>query len=235
MLSGGSPRPVRRTGLREEVYGSILEMLVQGDLEEGSALRVEALAQALGVSPTPVREALVQLESTGLITYVSNKGYSVSSDLTAEDIAEIMDARMVLEIAAAQRAARAGDASLVRRLKELVEQQRAIARRVVDGSTSERRDATREYLSTDHAFHDAIFRGSRNRYLVRLAAALDAQSQRARQAYRSGITDEDEALSEHEAICEAIAGGDPTQAEMAMRAHLERVLSKSLIELSETR
>lgn len=221
-------RRVRRAGLREEVYESLLEMLIENRIEEGSALRVDALSKLLEVSPTPVREALVQLESTGLVSYVSNKGYSVSPPLSADDIVDIMDARTILETAAARRAATRADASAVERLRELLSRQGEAAGAVESASDDAQADAVREYLRLDHDFHDAIFSASGNRHLHDLASRMDAQSQRARQSFRNGVSDASDALAEHAAIADAVAAGDGDRAEKAMREHLERVLSRSL-------
>jgi DNA-binding GntR family transcriptional regulator len=218
---------IRRAGLREEVYKALLEMLIEDRLEEGSALRVEAVSKLLDVSPTPVREALVQLESTGLVTYVPNKGYSVSPRLSPDDIVEFMDARTVLEIAAAGRAATSADDEAIATLGRLIREQ-AMPSHSTD--EAERAGAVREYLRLDHAFHDTIFAASGNRHLRALAQRLDAQSQRARQSFRNGIWDADEALAEHTAIAAAIGAHDPVAAEAAMREHLQRVLTRSLAE-----
>lgn len=224
----GSPRSVRRAGLRESVYESILEMLVEGEIEEGAPLRVEALAQLLEVSPTPIREALVQLESTGLVTYVANKGYNVAPHLSPAEKVAMMDARLVLEVAAVRRAAELADPFVPTHLRALLEDQRDAGSRLGESDGEQQRDALREYLKIDHAFHDGILHGCGNRFIVHLASTLDAQAQRMRQSFLNGIPDAEEVLSEHSAIASAIAAGDPDAAEKAMRDHLDRVLRLSL-------
>jgi DNA-binding GntR family transcriptional regulator len=221
-------RPVRRAGLRESVYESILEMLVEGEIEEGSPLRVEAIAQLLEVSPTPVREALVQLEATGLVRYVANRGYSVAPHLSASEKVAMMDARLVLEVAAVRRAAELGDPSVPSHLRELLKRQHEAASRLGGSVGEQQKDALREYLKIDHSFHDGILHGCGNHFLFRLAATLDPQAQRMRQSFLNGIPDAEDVLEEHSAIAKAIAEGDPDAAELAMRDHLERVLRLSL-------
>ncbi|MFJ4171575.1 GntR family transcriptional regulator [Paenarthrobacter sp. NPDC089714] len=223
-----SPRRVQRSGLRESVYESILEMLVENEFAEGAPLRVEALAQLLEVSPTPVREALVQLEATGLVTYVSNKGYSVAPQLSAADMASMMDARLVLEIAAVRRAAELADPALARHLRKLLEGQAKAAARVAELKGERQKSALRDYLKLDHQFHDGIMQGCGNKFLFRMAASLDAQAQRVRQSFLNGIPDAQDVLAEHHAVAEAIAAGDPDAAEKAITRHLHRVLSLSV-------
>lgn len=221
-------RPVRRSGLRDEVYQTISEMLIENRLPPGAPLRVEALADTLDVSPTPVREALVQLEATGLVDYVANKGYSVAALPSADDMRRIMDARLVLELAAAERAAGREEREFTAELDELVGAQRAAAGRIAGDGSARDREAIREYLRLDHAFHDAIFRESGNPYLARLARSMDAQSQRARQSFLHGVDDASDATAEHERILMAIVAGDAAAAVAASRTHLERVLAKAL-------
>ncbi|MCH6470173.1 GntR family transcriptional regulator [Sinomonas terrae] len=223
-----SSRPIRRSGLRESVYESILEMLVEGEIAEGSPLRVEALAQLLEVSPTPVREALVQLEATGLVTYVANRGYTAAPHLSADEKTAMMDARLVLEVAAVRRAAELGDPSVPSHLRALLAGQREAASRLDGPDGEQQRDALRDYLRIDHSFHDGILHGCGNHFLFRLASTLDAQAQRMRQSFLNGIPDAEDVLAEHSAIADAIASGDPDAAEQAMRDHLSRVLSLSL-------
>lgn len=221
-------RPVRRSGLRDEVYQTISEMLIENRLPPGSPLRVEALSEMLDVSPTPVREALVQLETTGLVDYVANRGYSVAPLPSGEDMRLIMDARLVLEVAAAERAADREDRDFTRELEGLIVEQRAAAARIAGDGSEADRAAIREYLRLDRAFHDTIFREADNPYLARLARSMDAQSQRARQSFLHGVDDASEAISEHEQILDAIQGGDAQAAVSASRVHLERVLKKAL-------
>lgn len=221
-------RPVRRSGLRDEVYQTIGEMLIENRLPPGSPLRVEALSEMLDVSPTPVREALVQLETTGLVDYVANRGYSVAPLPSAEDMRLIMDARLVLELAAAERAAEREDRRFAAELGELIDGQRAAGARIVGDGSDADRAAIREYLRLDHAFHDTIFREAGNPYLARLARSMDAQSQRARQSFLHGVDDASDAATEHEQIRKAIVDGDAPAAVSASRAHLERVLAKAL-------
>lgn len=219
---------MRRSGLRDEVYQAISEMLIENRLAPGAPLRVEALSELLDVSPTPVREALVQLEATGLIDYVANKGYTVAPLPSAEDMRLIMDARLVLEVAAAERAAGREVRDFTVELAALVEQQRAAAQRITGDGSEGDRGTIREYLSLDRAFHDAIFREAENPYLARLARSMDGQSQRTRQSFLHGIDDASEAIAEHEQILQAIRDGDVQGAADASRIHLERVLTKAL-------
>ena len=79
-------------------------MLTSGRLEPDAPLGIDRLAHDLGVSPTPVREALARLEHTGLVVRRANRGYRVAPPMSSEQVAELVDARVVLECAAVERA-----------------------------------------------------------------------------------------------------------------------------------
>ena len=94
--------------LSERVYRAVLQMLAQGSLRRGATLRIGVLSKALGVSPTPVREALARLAATGLIMHEARKGYRIAPSLNGEQIRQLMDARRLIEVAAIDHACRSG-------------------------------------------------------------------------------------------------------------------------------
>lgn len=94
---------LQRKVLRDDVYDAILELLMSGEITPGTSLGIDPLARRLGVSPTPVREAMVQLEGTGLVERTALRGYRVADPLTAAQLAEIIDARVILETGAIER------------------------------------------------------------------------------------------------------------------------------------
>ncbi|MGF3057422.1 GntR family transcriptional regulator [Microbacterium sp. YY-01] len=221
-------RPVRRAGLRDEVYRSISAMLIENEFHAGMPLRVEALAQMLEVSHTPVREALVQLEATGLVDYVANKGYTVAPLPTEEEMRSIMDARLVLEVASARRAAAQNDREFTAELARLIDAQCAAAERMLNTGGEDHRSAVRDYLQVDRSFHEVIFRATKNPFLMRLAQTIDGQAQRSRQSFLHGVGDAQQAIDEHRVILSALEAGDPDAAEWAMQEHLQRVLAQAV-------
>jgi DNA-binding GntR family transcriptional regulator len=94
--------------LSERVYRAVLQMLAQGSLRRGAALRIGVLSKALAVSPTPVREALARLAASGLIAHEARKGYRIAPPLNAEQLKELMDARRLIEVGAIGHACRNG-------------------------------------------------------------------------------------------------------------------------------
>ena len=95
---------VRRQALRAEVEELILERLLEARWMPGARLSIDGFARDLEVSPTPVREAMVSLERSGLVEYVALRGYVVAPMLDAAQMTELLDARKTVEAAALNRA-----------------------------------------------------------------------------------------------------------------------------------
>src|SRR5699024_2349671 len=90
---GGEGMAMKRRVLRAEVEELILERLLESRWSPGSRLSIDGLARDLEVSPTPVREAMVSLERSGLVEYVALRGYVVAPMLDVEQMTELLDAR----------------------------------------------------------------------------------------------------------------------------------------------
>ncbi|MFC0674392.1 GntR family transcriptional regulator [Brachybacterium hainanense] len=215
---------IRRRGLRDMVYDSIFRQLLSGAVPPGTRLRAESIAKELEVSPTPVREALVQLERTGLVTREARKGYRVAPPLQASQMEQLFDARIMLETTAARLAASASDRLLVE-LEAAEDVHRRAGEALIAGRAAGSLDIelAAEYLAADTAFHEVIFRGCGNDYLLEMSENLAAQIHRMRQIVLREVSDVKESIIEHEAIVQAFASGDPDAPEAAMRAHVEQV------------
>jgi DNA-binding GntR family transcriptional regulator len=220
---------LERRGLRDRVYDRILEMLLEGEVEPGARLSIDTLARQLDVSPTPVREAMVQLERTGLVTREALRGYRVAPPLEGEQLAELFDARLMLEVEATRLASRHVDA-LLPPLRKALEHHARESERVVErlDQGSVPLSLTRAYFDSDLDFHRAIFAASGNRYIQEMYDSLGALTHRMRQAVIRGPRDVHEAAVEHRAIVEAFATGDADAAVQAMRRHIESVRARSV-------
>ncbi|MEV6418493.1 GntR family transcriptional regulator [Streptomyces sp. NPDC051662] len=217
---------VPRRSLRDGVYDAILERLLDGSAPQGSSLGIDSLARELGVSPTPVREALVQLEHTGLISRVALKGYRVAPPLSPEQLAELFDMRAILETAAVERAVSRADA-LVPELRAAHAQHVLRARRVRTSRGAQGRppglSGLRECAAADWEFHLTIIRASGNRFLLRTAESLSVRLHRSRGTADVGTAGIASAVDEHAAILAAFESGDPERPVIAMREHLAAV------------
>ena len=103
---------IERRGLRDHVYDHILEILLTGELTAGERVSIDGLARLLDVSPTPVREALVDLERTGLVVREALRGYRVAPPLDRGQLDELFVARETIETAATRLATPADDVFL---------------------------------------------------------------------------------------------------------------------------
>ena len=226
-LRGG----IERRGLRDHVHERILELLLSGGLEPGTRLGIDTIARELDVSPTPVREAMVQLERTGLVTREALKGYRVAPPLGAEQLAELFDARLMLETTATRMAAPAG-ADLLDDLREAQGRHARAGERIVTALGAGRADLalTTEYFAADTAFHAVVLHHCRNRYLEQMSETLGAQVHRMRQTALRGVPDVEEAVAEHAAVVEAFATGEVEAPVAAMHRHLQNVRERSLRE-----
>ncbi|AMM21583.1 GntR family transcriptional regulator [Frondihabitans sp. PAMC 28766] len=223
-------RSIERRGLRDHVYDRVLDVLLGPDVEPGARLSIDSIARELGVSPTPVREALVQLERTGLVTRVANKGYRVSPPLAAEQLDALFDARALLEGGATELAA-AHASALVPRLEKALarhaETAAAVDEAVARGDLPV--ELLRTYFADDWNFHHVIFESTGNPFLVDMSEAISTRVHRMRQTLKTGISDADDAIVEHRAIIDALGVG-PAAAADAMRSHIENVRERSRLD-----
>jgi len=212
-----STQPLQIETVVDRVYGEVRRRIVEGELGRGTKLRQEALAEALGVSRTPLREALRRLAAEGLVEFHPNRGATVAT-LTAKDVRAAYEARLAFEPGAARLAAVRRPVAQIAALRAALADQRA--------ST-----AIPAAYAASRAFHLALAHASENEYLIRLAEALWgpglAQAIYELQAVRLPArlaTD----LAEHERIAEAIERGDPDLAEALTRHHIQAALSELL-------
>ena len=222
---------VQRRVLRDGVYDAILEMLLDGQVSPGESLAIDGLARELGVSPTPVREALGQLEHTGLVTRTALKGYRASPPLTPAGMAELMDARALVEVAAMRRAMPV-TAEVLSELEAVNKQHQTAALRVrkMEKRHPGRLDWTtlRKYYIVDWDFHLIFLRNCHNAYLLEMAESLAPHIHRLRQSMHHGAIDVEQAVAEHAVILAAVRGGDPEAAAAAMNDHIAAVRSRAL-------
>lgn len=213
-------KPAARWVLRDTVHEAILEMLLAEHLEPGAPLRIETIAKALDVSPTPVREALVEIEATGLIKRTALRGYRVAEPLSRAEFGKLMTVRILLEPVATREAFDARGESLAVELGRVLARQREAA---ADGINT---DAdVRAYLRADIDFHNVILENCRNSFLQRAVQSMGGHFHRFRDLYE-GRSDADAALAEHQAVVDAFLAGDAAQAENAMAKHLKSVAAR---------
>jgi DNA-binding GntR family transcriptional regulator len=159
--SGGAVTftPVRSSGLKEGIYDQVLDAIVSGRLEPGSPLTLESISQQFDVSIMPVREALRKLEATKLVIRNKNRTLSVTR-LSAQDIKEIMEARLLLE-------AFVGGQAAVMRSEEAVERLEGLVKEMAAATTHPERR-----LVLNNEFHFTIYAEAKRPVLTEIIQSL---------------------------------------------------------------
>src|SRR5690625_4925552 len=213
--------------LRAGIHSKLLDRLTTGRWNPGAHLSIDGLAREFDVSPTPVREAMVALERTGLIKYRAKRGYIVAPPLNSAQIRELTDARLVLEKAALSRALSRNwvDFSAELRAAHAIHDETASAIRAREELEY---GEVRQYFDADIAFHRAFFKFSENAFLSNMHETLGTHAHRMRQTMASGRDefDLDETLAEHHKILRRVEDRNHDGALLALEEHLMNVCSR---------
>ncbi|WP_345430981.1 GntR family transcriptional regulator [Actinoallomurus vinaceus] len=212
----GAAEPAK-VSVRESVFQALKTLLMDHDLEPGARLSIDGLARRLEVSQTPVREALARCESEGLVVRRPNAGYLVAPLLDQEGLDDLYDVRLLLEPAAAARAARHATPDEVAEMRRTVEEMAP----TLHGDTYE---AYRGFAELDAEFHNAIAQASRSPLIADTLRRFRAHTHSYRLYFRHGIAGP--AIEEHRVVLAAIERKDPEAAKAAMRDHLESSRSR---------
>lgn len=194
------------------------EAITSGRLAPGERLRTQALAEELGVSRLPVREALHTLRAEGLVEFESHRGAVVAS-LSAEEIQEVYLLRTLLEPAAACLAAARRPDGVVADLTRLVERLEA-----AEAEPS-------RWIDLDREFHMTLYRASGQRLLCESIARLRASVERYVRLYILAPRNIPHSRAKHREILLACRAGNAVLAERATREHLAEVEEIFLDEL----
>lgn len=196
--------------IKGRAYEHIRRNILDATIPVGTALSEYQLAREIGVSRTPVREALKRLEHEGLVRSVARRGTFVA-DLTVRDIVEIYQVRMQLEGLAARVAAERMESGGIEELIAELDKAERLARQG-------RLEAAREH---DIHLHKRIIESTSNARLAQILSTLDDQVHRIRHRAMGNSTRRPKTLTEHRAVLQAIHDRDAAAAERAMRDHLQ--------------
>ncbi len=198
-----------RTTLNREAYKALRQAILGRKISPGQKLVVRVLAEDLGLSPTPVKEALSALEREGLVVAVPHRGYFVLEP-RLEDVREIYSLREVLEGLAARLAVENDGKALLRKLERLFNKQREAADQG-DIDT---------YGDLDLAFHRTFWEAAGSKRLLAAAETIDGQIRMLISSSAAIPGRLPQSRAEHEAILQAVRDKDPEAAETAMRTHV---------------
>lgn len=223
MESSLEPAPgaaVRHRTMAEAALESLREAIIMGELTPGAPLRLEDLARQLGMSISPIREAVRQLEALGLAEHVPHHGAKVMG-LDVEELRELFSIRLALEGMAVRRAA------------ELFEPADSEAARAHLDAYDEarRRGDVRSAVRAHTSFHFALYEAARSQWLVRLIRPAWDSCER----YRPVLLAKGKVQDRHEELdvelLEACAAHDPDRAAKALHDHLDLAADIYTVEL----
>ena len=198
--------------LREVVFVRLRRQILRGELKPGERLMEIGLANRLGVSRTPIREAIRKLENEGLVVMVPRKGAHVA-EITRQELNDVLEVRRSLEVLAITKACESMTEKDILALKAAEE---AFAAQVA------RRDADITTLGeADEHFHDVIYQGTRNRRLVQMLNNLREQMYRFRVEYLKDTDIRQRLVREHDTIVKALEMRDREEAVRVTILHID--------------
>ncbi|MBQ9745992.1 MAG: GntR family transcriptional regulator [Clostridia bacterium] len=216
-------QPDGAASLEEKVYLSLEEQIISQKLRPGQSVTEMKLSRELGVSRTPVREALQRLDREGLIKLIPNKG-AVVLGISEQDLIDIYKIRMRLEGLAARIAAEKTDTELCRLLGDNVD---------LTGFYMAKGDIEK-VKNLDSEFHDIIYRSCESRMLGKTLSELHRYIASYRKLSLAVDGRIEKSLAEHSEIYNAILKGDAAAADALMSRHVERAL-ENLLEIIQNK
>ncbi|MEW9078887.1 GntR family transcriptional regulator [Terrisporobacter glycolicus] len=196
--------------LRDVVFENLRTAILEGNLKAGQRLMEVQLAEQLGVSRTPIREAIRKLELEGLVVMLPRKGAYVAN-MSFKDLIDVLEIRASLEgLAASLASERLRDEDIVELERVAKEFEKSVRETDIDN-----------VLKKDVEFHEKIFLMANNKKLYHLITSLWEQVHRFRVTYVSNYEASLSLVDEHNRILEAIKSGDSELAKKYATEHIE--------------
>lgn len=224
----------------EKVYNFLLERIIHGEYPPGKTLRLDLISNEIGVSRTPVRDALRQLEKLGLVSIIPYFGAKVK-EMDAKEYRDTCGVRLALEVYAAGLAAENRSEDELHVMRQALDSMRSITMRSHKPTPQNRSASFENLVSEDVRFHVAIISASKNivvkKEILRLHIIdrvisltprgltpghnLDSNGR----TYNSNF----DIAKEHEAIFRAIENRDTAAASLAMKLHIQVIIDSALL------
>ena len=206
--------------LRDVVFNTLRQAILKGELKPGERLMEIQLANKLGVSRTPVREAIRKLELEGLVLMIPRKG----AEITRQDMEDVLEVRTALEELAVKDAC---DHITDAQLSELKKASNEFKKALLEG-----KDLV-TCADADMHFHDVILSATNNRRLIQMLNNLSEQMYRYRMEYLKDERTHKTLIEEHDAIRRALKKHDKVKAGAAIRVHIDNQKRSILDSLTE--
>lgn len=214
---------VKQATLADQAYEYIKKMIITGKLKPGQELPEEKLALELGISRTPLREALKRLAVDALIELRKTKPAVVAA-FTLKDVQEIMELRRLLEIHGLENLSKADQQPVMHEMKKNIDRQfQAVqAERVV------------EFMDLDQEFHSLLYQNHANNRLKEMIKGINSGGSRAFLLLSDTAADSSKkAYDEHLSILQAIGQGDLDKAKQQLAIHLDNIENRLLKYISQ--
>ena len=195
--------------LRDVVFNTLREAILRGDLVPGERLMELQLAAKLGVSRTPIREAIRMLEQEGLAITIPRKG-AIVAGMTEKDMQDVLEIREALEELSVQVAC---DKITDEEIAELQKNMKHFEQSLKSGDL-------KKMAQADVEFHDVIYRATDNPKLINMLNNLREQMYRYRVEYLKNPQNHEQLLQEHEAIYKGIVEKDKSAVTEMIRKHI---------------
>jgi len=196
--------------LRDVVFNTLRQAILKGELEPGERLMEIQLADRLGVSRTPVREAIRKLELEGLVLMIPRKGAEVAK-ISEKNLRDVLEVRRSLEELAIELACQ----RMTEEDFEALEKAQEAFQLAVEAGDS------MNIAETDEHYHDIIYNGTGNIRLVQILNNLREQMYRYRLEYIKDAEKRQILLAEHNWILKAVKGRHVADAKVAIREHID--------------
>ena len=207
---------IEKEGLRDLVYKELLDMIENSRFLPGARINVEKVTEELGVSRTPVWQAVGLLEKEGLVRYIPNRGVFVQELTTAEAV-ELYMVREVLESMAAELAAERISSESLRIMEENLREQE---------DAYEKKDLTL-YSQLDFSFHAVVYAAANNKHLIEMLEIIK-KKMRPMLIHLEDILDV--LIQDHKTIFQALQEHDKEKAILGFKIHNRRMREKIMAE-----
>ena len=196
--------------LRDVVFNTLRQAIITGEFAPGERLMEIALANRLGVSRTPVREAIRKLELEGLVVMIPRKGAEVAK-ITEKDLRDVLEVRSSLEELAAELATERMNDEIKAKLEKALQNFKEAIESENNAAIADR----------DVEFHDVIFEATGNARLIQIISNLREQIYRYRLEYVKDTEYHVTLLKEHQELVKAMSEGKKEEARKIMKKHID--------------
>ena len=196
--------------LRDVVFNTLRQAILTGELKPGERLMEIHLANRLGVSRTPIREAIRKLELEGLVTMIPRRGAEVAQ-ITEKSLKDVLEVRRALDALSVELACD--------RIEE--EELTALSQACDAFAEATKTKDPKKIAQADVALHDIIVKATDNRRLIQLVNNLSEQMYRYRFEYIKDVSTHDQLIEEHRIIFESIRRKDKETAAKTARLHID--------------